>query len=245
MVHCSRQLCARGAAVVSPRHLAAGPTRQGAISLCCNQTLLFHVLSPPFPVSLYTATQLLSYALPAAVAAVGINSQLPGLLTGISSIQSAATAVQGQAAAISSIQQLALLHMSQEAVLALLLPAACRLALGPRVTAAQGSAYWAVQTLGTCLLLFPLVDPGLSSLWQPAAEVGFRGLHTSTRCWFFSNARLAATICSSVTACRLCLVLYRPTRWCKPCSRQGPRGSTVLWPSTASQVGCWDRSGKR
>lgn len=119
--------------------------------------------------------KVLSYALPAAVAAVGINSQLPGLLTGLSSssIQGApATAVQGEAAA-DSIQQLALLHLSQEAVLALLLPTACRLALGPRVTAAEGSSYWAVQTLGTCLLLFPLVDLGLSSLWQPAAEVLF------------------------------------------------------------------------
>lgn len=133
-------------------------------------------------ICLHTNTQVLTYALPAAVAAVGINSQLPGLLPGISSIQPSATAVQGEAAAISSIQQLALLHLSQEAVLALLLPAACRLALGPRVTAAQGSAYWATQTLGTCLLLFPLVDPGLSSLWQPAAEVGCSppGLHNST-----------------------------------------------------------------
>lgn len=55
--HCIRQLCARGAAVVSPRHLAASPTRQGcAISSCCNQNLLlFHVLSPPF-LSLGTPT---------------------------------------------------------------------------------------------------------------------------------------------------------------------------------------------
>jgi hypothetical protein len=127
----------------------------------------------------------LSYTLPAAAVAVSINNQLykllsvttqSGLLT--SETQTSATASADQltaavaaAASADSVQQLALLHLSQEAVLALLLPAACRLALGPRVTAAAGSSYWTLQTVGTCLLLFPLVDPLLYSVWQPAAAV--------------------------------------------------------------------------
>jgi hypothetical protein len=125
----------------------------------------------------------LSYTLPAAAVAVSINNQLYKQLSGttqsdllISQTQNTVTASTDQltaaaAAGADSIQQLALLHLSQEAVLALLLPAACRLALGPRVTAAAGSSYWTVQTLGTCLLLFPLVDPFLYSFWQPAAAV--------------------------------------------------------------------------
>lgn len=31
--------------------------------------------------------------------------------------------------------------------------------------------YWVVQTLVTCAVLFPLVDPVLYNLWQPVAEV--------------------------------------------------------------------------
>jgi hypothetical protein len=61
--------------------------------------------------------------------------------------------------------------LSQEAVLALLLPTACRLAVGPRVMSAAASPYWVLQTLATCLLLFPAVDPLLHSAWQPVAEV--------------------------------------------------------------------------
>jgi hypothetical protein len=129
--------------------------------------------------------QVVTYALPAAGLAVGINSQLrQWLLTSGVADTAAAGAVgagaggatsSSSAAAIeagaASIQQLAHLHLAQEAVLALLLPAAVRFALGPRVTAAAASPYWVGQTLGTCLLLFPLVDPLLSSVWQPVAEV--------------------------------------------------------------------------
>lgn len=113
--------------------------------------------------------QVLAYALPAAALAVGINSQLWQLLgSSSSSSDDTSTAIT---TTTTSSSQLALLHLSQEAVLALLLPAACRLALGPRVTAAEASPYWALQTLGTCAVLFPLVDPLLSSLWQPVATV--------------------------------------------------------------------------
>jgi len=109
---------------------------------------------------------------------VGINGQLPSWLpTSSTDTLSQAPAAADlsstlTAASAESIHELALLHLCQEAVLALLLPLACRLALGSRVTAATASLYWTVQTLGTCLLLFPLVDPLLSSAWQPVAEVG-------------------------------------------------------------------------
>jgi hypothetical protein len=87
--------------------------------------------------------------LPAAAAAVSINSQLPAWLPA-----DAATN-----------------HLCQEAVLAVLLTGACRLALGPRVTAAQPSPYWLLQTAGTCVVLFPLADPLLSHAWQPVVQV--------------------------------------------------------------------------
>lgn len=109
---------------------------------------------------------------------MGINSQLPSwLLTSSTDTLSQAPAAADlsstlTAASAESIQDLALLHLCQEAVLALLLPLACRLALSSRVTAAAVSPYWIVQTLGTCLLLFPLVDPLLSSAWRPVVEVG-------------------------------------------------------------------------
>lgn len=142
--------------------------------------------------------QVLSLALPAAGVAVGVNGQLrtwllpagapaavaqppqpPALpdaaaVLSVTPSEAAAglvAAAQGASPAGASIHAMALLHLSQEAVLALLLPAACRIVLGSRVTAASASSYWAVQTLATCLLLFPLVDPLLSSVWRPVAEV--------------------------------------------------------------------------
>lgn len=111
--------------------------------------------------------QVLALALPAAGAAVAINSHLlpHWLLSQAASAAAAATTTEGQT------QELASLHLCQEGVLALLLTVACRAALGPRVTAVRPSSAWLLQTAGTCLVLFPLVDPLLAHAWAPVAQV--------------------------------------------------------------------------
>jgi hypothetical protein len=139
---------------------------------------------------------------------VAIHSRLQAWLLGarqgsssvVTSLASDSSSSSSSSSLDASIHSAALLHLGQEAVLALLLTAACRLALGPRVlrasppppaaaieaepgaapaaagAAAGGTRYWLLQTAGTCLLLFPVVDPLLSGAWAPVAGVrGLRG----------------------------------------------------------------------
>jgi hypothetical protein len=87
--------------------------------------------------------QVLYFGLPAAAAAVLANSRLTNLLSSSSSNSrldqdaaesaAAAAATTGLGAAESAAAVQALLHISQEAVLAALMPAAVWLALGNRV----------------------------------------------------------------------------------------------------------------
>lgn len=90
--------------------------------------------------------QVLYYGLPAATAAVCLNSQLTLLITSSSSSSSDTVAggdaartsvVAATALAESAVMQQALLHLSQEAFFASLMPAACWLALGNRVVHAR------------------------------------------------------------------------------------------------------------
>ncbi len=76
-----------------------------------------------------------------------------------------------------STMDTALTHLAQEGLLALLLPTAVILALSHFQPLRSGllSARWApshiIQTLVLCLLVFPLVDPLLYSLWGPLVTV--------------------------------------------------------------------------
>lgn len=127
-----------------------------------------HLLSLP---------QVLYYGLPAAAAAVLINSKLASLITqytsaaaeGPSSIPTAAAAAADGLS--DPVFQQAVLHFTQEAVLFAAMPTACYIALGKRVVSTKWDPYWVVQTLATCVVLFPLVDPMLSNLWRPAVTV--------------------------------------------------------------------------
>eukprot|EP00775_Hariotina_reticulata_P007847 gene7847-8044_t len=126
--------------------------------------------------------KVLFYALPSAAGALAVNAQLQRLLShssnrpdvaadihSIASTASESLSVLQQALNASPLQQ-ALLHFSQETVLAVALPLACYLALGRRVVAVKWDWYWVKQTLATCLVLFPLVEPAVWQLWQPAVQ---------------------------------------------------------------------------
>ncbi|WIA31154.1 hypothetical protein OEZ86_001165 [Tetradesmus obliquus] len=125
--------------------------------------------------------RVLCFTLPTAAAAMLVNARLAAVLSSSSSSSSssllsptaaetAAAAAAGLDVAESAAAAPALLHVSQEAVLAVLMPAAVWLALGPRVVSARWDSYWVLQTLATCAVLFPLVDPLLWGAWQPAVQ---------------------------------------------------------------------------
>jgi hypothetical protein len=108
--------------------------------------------------------QVLYFGLPAAAAAVLANSRLAALLSSSSSSSSlmdssaaAAPDVAESAAAAAAAAQ-ALLHVSQEAVLVALMPAAVWLALGSRVVSARyvwGCASAAFAMCSRCCALNP------------------------------------------------------------------------------------------
>lgn len=145
--------------------------------------------------------QVLYYGLPAAAAAVFINSKIAAYITSttisqpgqqLSTVhQAAATAItasaEGSLSDIPEGLQQALLHFSQEAVLFAALPAACYFALGPRVITVKWDSYWITQIFITCLVLFPLVDPVLSGLWTPAVTVSTFTPYFACICWICAS----------------------------------------------------------
>eukprot|EP00879_Flechtneria_rotunda_P013066 GHRR01013646.1.p1 GENE.GHRR01013646.1~~GHRR01013646.1.p1 ORF type:complete len:351 (+),score=87.82 GHRR01013646.1:147-1199(+) len=117
--------------------------------------------------------KMLCTGLPAVACVVLASSQLAAHFADSRNTysQAADAAATAAAAGVAFLpEQQALLHLYQEAVPAILMPAACWLAVGSRVVAIHWDSYWVVQTVGTCAVLFPLVDPILFNLWAPAVQ---------------------------------------------------------------------------